>query len=135
MGGDAALHTELVISIKFYAPTSWMPKVHELILWTSITDRFQRKNAKDFQKCQILTVFPKPPSESLPGLGALPFVEQAHYSFRFRIQGERQELQGDWQRGRVLHHKVLHLGMGKGKSKSQERHSIVLRYSCKNHII
>lgn len=44
----------------------------------------------------------------------LPFVQQAHHGFRFRVQGERQELQGDRPRGRVPHHKVLHLDLRRG---------------------
>lgn len=56
--------------------------------------------------------------------GALPFMEQTHCSLRLRIQGERQELHGDWPRGRILHHKVLHLDMGKGKSKPREGQGI-----------
>lgn len=44
----------------------------------------------------------------------LPFLQQAQSGFRFRVQGERQELQGDWPRGRVPHHKVFHLDLRRG---------------------
>lgn len=66
-------------------------------------------------------------SQTLPEslqLGALPFMQQAHCSLGLRIQGERQELHRDRPRGRVLHHKVLHLDTGKGRSKPGERHGI-----------
>ena len=47
---------------------------------------------------------------------ALPFVQQAHSGLRLRVQRDRQELQGDWPRGGVLHHEVLHLDVREGES-------------------
>lgn len=95
-------------------------QVHGLSLCAS-TCGFQMQNRKDLEYLWALTACPKPPIRETSLMGALPFVEQAHRSFGFGIQGERQELQGDWQRGGVLHHKVLHLDKGKGKSKPCER--------------